>query len=216
LALDRVQQHYPQSQVVVLAYHSSYGYNIPYSTTRLSYYGVSGLPTVWFNGLSNIVGGAAQSQGESGIQMIYDTYTSKIQSEQTRMANNNPFDLVLRGQISPASSAMTLYVNTTTGYPHTVNAIFLIAEDAIPVSADNGQTVLNAVVRGYLGTKSIILTSSGSTTVNASIDSFSYNNITNLRPAVILQDATTKDIIGAVTEFTLPITSVFFKWQLYN
>jgi hypothetical protein len=146
---------------------------------------------------------------------MYNWYTSRIQSELSRIANNVPFDIILRGSISPTNSAMTAYISTNTGYPRTVNAIFLITENAIPVSASNGQTVLNAVARGYLGTKSFTLTSSGSTTLNASIGSIPYHDSIKLNPVVILQDATTKEIIGAVTEFTLP-TEVSSQWQLYE
>jgi hypothetical protein len=215
VALDRIQNSYPESKAIVLAYHYSDSYSISYVNTRVSYYGVTGYPTVWFNGVSNIIGGVAQSEGESGIQYMVDLYAAKIQSELSRTASNVPFDLILRGQLSPTYSAMTLYVSTTTGYPRMMNAIFLITENAIPVSASNGQTVLNAVVRGWLGTKSFTLTSSGSTTVNTSIGSIPFYNSANLSPVAILQDSSTKEIIGVVTEFTLP-TNVSYQWQLYN
>lgn len=200
---------------MVIAYHSSDGYNISYGNTRATEYGVTGIPNVWFNGVSNISGGFSQSQGETGIQYMYNLYTAKIQSELSRTANNIPFDIILRGSISPTNSVMTAYLSSTTGYANPVNAIFLVIEEAIPVSASNGQRVLNAVARGYLGTKSFTMTSSGSTTLNASIGSIPYYNSTKLEPVVILQDSLTKEIIGAVTEFTLP-TEVSYPWQLYN
>jgi hypothetical protein len=146
---------------------------------------------------------------------MYNIYTAQIRSELTRTANTIPFDIILRGQISPTNSMMTAYISTATGYPRTVNAIFLITENTISVSATNGQTILNAVARGYLGTKSVTLTSSGSTTLNVSMGSIPFYNANKLNPVVILQDATTKEIIGAVTEFTLP-TKVSSQWQLYE
>lgn len=215
MALDRVQYYYPESQAIVIAYHSGDAYSISYGNTRGTYYSIPGYPTVYFNGLYSSVGGYSISYGETGIQYMYNIYTARIRTELTRTANNIPFDIVIRGHVSPTNSVMTAYISTTTGYPRTVNAIFLVTEDVIPVSATNGQTILNAVARGYLGTRSFTLTSSGSTTVNASIGSIPYHNGTNLRPVVILQDATTKEVIGAITEFTLP-TSVSFQWQLYD
>ena len=215
MALDRIQNSYPQSQVIVLAYHYGDSYNIFYCNTRIVYYGVASYPNVWFNGYTNYIGGVLVSQGETGIQMMYNTYVDKINAEKTRTAGNNPFQLVLRGGISPTYSAMTLYMSSATGYPRTVNAIFLIAEEAIPISSSNGQTVLNAVVRGWVGTKSFTLTSSGSTTLNTSIGSIPYYTAAHLSPVVILQDSSTKEIIGAVTEFTLP-TNISCQWQLYN
>lgn len=146
---------------------------------------------------------------------MYDLYAAKIQSEQLRMANNQPFNIILRGQMSPTYSAMTLYVSTTTGYPRTLNAIFLITEEAIPISSSNGQTILNAVVRGYLGTQSVTLTSPGATQVNASIDAIPYYNANKLHPVVILQDSSTKEIFAGVTALSLP-TSISSLWQLYN
>jgi hypothetical protein len=201
--------------VVVVSYHTGDSFSILNVTDRIMYYGVSGTPDVWFNGLSDIAGGFAQSNGEAGIQYMYNLYTAKIQSELSRIANNIPFDITLRGQINPTNSIMTAYINTTTGYPRTVKAIFLVTEDAIPVSASNGQTILNAVARRYSGTKSFMLTTSGSTTVGVSMGSFSYYNSSELKPVFMLQDATTKEIIGAVTEFTLP-TNVSYQWQLYD
>ncbi|MFB3895562.1 MAG: hypothetical protein ACE14V_04590 [bacterium] len=146
---------------------------------------------------------------------MYNLYTAKIQSELSRTANYHPFDIILRGSISPTNSVMTAYISSTTGYTHPVNAIFLITENAIPISASNGQTVLNAVARGYLGTRSFTMTGSGATTLNASITSIPYRDSSKLNPVVILQDSSTKEIIGAVTEFTLP-TEVSYPWQLYN
>jgi hypothetical protein len=215
MALDRVQYYYPESQAIVIAYHYSDSYSISYVNSRTSYYGITSYPTVMFNGISTTLGGYPISNGETGIQYMYNWYTGIIRSELARTANNNPFDITLRGQISPTNSVMTAYISTTTGYPKTVNAIFLITENAIPVSASNGQTILNAVARGYLGTRSFTMTSSGSTTLNASIGSIPNYNGANLQPVIILQDSSTKEIIGAVTEFTLP-TSVPSQWQLYN
>jgi hypothetical protein len=45
-------------QVAVIDYHTGDTYANTYSTARLSYYGLSGTPTAWFDGGSSVVGGS--------------------------------------------------------------------------------------------------------------------------------------------------------------
>lgn len=215
VALDRISRNYPRSQVIVLAFHYSDNYTSPYESTRRAYYSVPGFPTVWFNGFTSHVGGSTVSSGETGISSTYNTYVSKIQSEQTRTAASAPFRLALRGSIGPSSPDLTLEVSTTTGYPQSVTAHFFITEDNInPVSGGtNGQTELNSVVRSYLGSRAISLPSPNtSTQVRLSGPAYPYISASQLQPAVFLQSSS-KEVLGAAGYITQ--ASVAADWALY-
>ena len=128
---------------------------------------MSGYPTSFFNGVDSNIGGSSVDQGLSGIQAVYDSYISDLTAEQARIAGQVPFLLYLQGNVGPDNPAMTLTVITSSGYPREVNAVFIITEEHIPVSAPNGQIELNHVARAHLATIPLTLTAAGSTLLNA-------------------------------------------------
>ena len=217
LALGRIQNNYSRDEVIILAYHNYDSFSISYCPTRVAYYSVTAHPTVWFDGWTNVIGGASQSQGEAGIQQMYNTYVTKIEAEQARTAAVVPFQLLaLQGQIGPTDPSLTLRISSTTGYPRSVNAIFLITEDHIPITPSGERSELNSVVRAYLGTRSISLTSGGSVEVSASYTgTIPYTSASQLHPAVLIQDDTTKEILGGLGEF-YELTGVGSRWWLYE
>lgn len=215
MALDRIQNNYTRQEVFILAYHLSDTFSIPYDTTRLNYYNIRGTPTVWMDGVASYVGGRSISYGEAGIQAMYNTYANMIQTERQRISGVVPFELSLEGDVGPTNPQMRLTVSTTTGYPRVVSAHFVITEDGIPVSASNGQTVMNSVVRAFLGTQAVNLLSSGSVQLTASYTGTVPRHPQGvLRPAVFLEDDATKEILGGVGTFS-PRASVP-RWRQYR
>jgi thiol-disulfide isomerase/thioredoxin len=216
VALDRIEEERPRDEVIVIAYHRFDSFEIsPICADRVISYSVGGYPTVWFNGMLELVGGYPVVDGEAGISIMKSLYESHILAEETRTAGTEPFQLTLLGDVGPTDPEMRLIVDSPTGYPNPVSALFLITENGIPVTASNGQTVLNAVVRAHLGTEPITLTSPGSVTVSASLSgTIPHLSPNALHPAVILQDDTTGEIVGAAG--ILAVTACRGSWTCYR
>lgn len=217
IALERISLAYSREEVIILGYHLDDDFSITFGTERKEYYGVTVEPTVWFNGYVSVIGGSSSADGESGITSVYNNYIEKITQEQTRTSGTIPFECQLRGQVSPTNPEMTLRVTSLTGYTRTVNAVFVITEDNIPLMppAPNGQTSLSQVVRAHLGTRTIDLTTPGTVEITVSFTgTIPYVFAANLKPAVFLQDPTTREIMGSVGELS-EITSCQTKWESY-
>lgn len=150
-ALDRIEAEYPRSQVVVVAYHIDDDFAIVMNSDQQYFYNIGSFPTACFNGYARQTGGYLSSSGDTGVTAMYNKYKTKIQQEQIRIADINPLDVVLTGNLTPNKPKITLTITAKTGSPYAYYANILITEEGIPVSASNGQTVLNAVVRagGY-------------------------------------------------------------------
>jgi hypothetical protein len=162
-----------------------------------------------------VVGGYPVADGESGISIMKGLYEAYIGAEEARTAGVEPFQLTLLGDAGPTDPEMRLIVSSTTGYPNPVSALFLITENGIPVSASNGQTVLNAVVRAHLGTEPISLTSPGTVTVSVSLSgTIPHLSPSELHPVVFLQDDTTGEIVGASGIFAT--SACRETWTLYR
>lgn len=215
-ALDRIEDERPRDEVIVIAYHRFDFYEIsPICADRVIHYGVGGYPTVWFNGVLDVVGGYPVADGESGINIMHGIYEAYIAAEETRTAGVEPFQLTLHGDLGPTDPEMSLTVESLTGHPNPVSALFLITENGIPVTASNGQTVLNAVVRAHLGTEPISLTSPGTLTVSVSLSgTIPHLSPNALHPAVILEDDVTGEIVGAAG--ILAVTACRETWTLYR
>ncbi|MFH1741134.1 MAG: hypothetical protein ABIH23_19200 [bacterium] len=222
MALDIIQKNYPRSEVIVVVYHKDDPYSIPFTKTRDKYYGVLGYPTAWFNGIIEETGGARYQDGGVGISNVYNIFAGWIQEEHARIASAVPFQLRLEGEIGLTNTEMKLTISSATGYPGSVNAIVLVAEDRVLVPPDqiqfnaNKQAVFGAVARAHLGTEPVTLNSPGSLEINISYaDSIPHLFQENLRPVVFLQDDTTGEILGAVGEFSEPEPSATSDWWLY-
>jgi thiol-disulfide isomerase/thioredoxin len=74
--------------VVVIKYHSGDAFANIYSNTRVSYYGITGFPTAFFDGQSPVVGGGNASQ------TMYPQYSNRVNQ---RMAVQSSFTLDLEG-----------------------------------------------------------------------------------------------------------------------
>lgn len=71
-ALDLLVDEYPDTLAVVQI-HTSGAPAIPWGTARASYYGVAGTPTVWFDGVLEVVGAGS-------VSSAYTTYRNRILS----------------------------------------------------------------------------------------------------------------------------------------
>ena len=98
MALDEIEANYSRRQIIVLSYHDDDGFDIPFNYPRMTYYNILGIPTSWFDGITDSEGGASIDEGADGINGIYNNYLEEIQTEEQRIANVNPFTLSLSGK----------------------------------------------------------------------------------------------------------------------
>lgn len=214
-ALDRLQAKYPLTDIIVISYHIDDDFANSVSEARRDYYEPPGYPTAYFNGLNGEFKGYSVSSGENGIRNMYTLYNNyHLTPEKERIGEYAPFNLILSGDVGTTDPQMTLTIRSHEGYPHQVRVHLLIIEDNIPVSAPNGQTVLNFVARADLGNQLITLSAGGISVVKGSYTgTIPCNDAANLKPIAFVQDENTNEILGAVGSFNLSAAS---HWELYK
>lgn len=213
LALDRIEAGNSRSSVIGIVYHIDDEFTIPFCHERTVFYENKGYPSVWFNGLIHDSGGASVKEGPIAIQALYNRYLEIIQSERERIANQSFIELKLEGDLNPESATLNLTITNQASYTGSVNAIFLITEDWIPVRAPNGQTAINSLVRACLEIIPVDLSQPGIIQLSAVLnDEMAYNDEMNLQPVVLLQDEDTHEILAAIGEFTGTDVQ---GWELY-
>jgi hypothetical protein len=185
-ALKKVAQSYAESEVAIIAYHGFYG-NDPYQTqkgnTRANYYGgISGTPSVWFDGTYNKVGGTGQ-----GVDAMYDVYEDHINQ---RVVVPTSVSMDVFGTITNQNVEVSVKI-TEGDLDSSARVRIALLEDDIAHDGD----VFHWILRD-LGEKSL---PSGSLPHNL-IQSFSLNegwDTDSLRVVVWVQDDETKEVIQA-------------------
>jgi thiol-disulfide isomerase/thioredoxin len=221
-ALDRLHEEYSSQELIIIAHHIwDDPFDEGFSNWMASYYGVGGVPSVYVNGLTlERYTGHGVDEGEEGILQTYTSLENKIIAEQTRIAGQSPpFTLTLIGNFTPVNPSFRVDIATAVGYAHSVAVRAYILEDGIPVDASNGQTEVSCVVRAALATREIQLTHSGSTSLQFSYSqAISTYDPTKLYPVVVLQDTSTKEVIGGVSGLrkVVKLAAVQSSWSLYQ
>ncbi|HQH74265.1 MAG TPA: hypothetical protein PK360_19470 [bacterium] len=209
MALDRIHEAYPRDEILVAEYHYADPYSIVFGESRVDFYEVPGFPTVVIDGIAKFTGGSPLRDGEAGIALLYEKILSLIEEEQARLADTVSLRLYLEGTTGPDDPRLRLTIQNTAGYPHDIQVVFLITEDEVevpPVQALNGKLVYNSLVRAHLGTETVNLAAPGSLEVQAAYPgAIPHQSPENLHPVVFLQDAKTKEILGAVGVFNRPV-----------
>lgn len=214
-ALDRIAVEFPRSAVIILAYHVRDDFALEINDERKDFYIVTGYPTVWFNGMFKHVGGSPISSGETGITQMYDYIKRCIAQEQLRTLGAEPFALALEVKSRSVDPSAVLTIDTA-GYPNPVLVQGLVIEDIVPYAATNGQTILSAVVRKDLGTTTVTMATACSKALTfSSTGAVDCCNEDNLHPVVIIQDAVTKEVLGATGDFSVK-NAARRDWRLYR
>jgi len=220
-ALDRMHAQYRPRDLVIIAFHvwTDPPFSFPFTDSRASYYSVGGIPSVWVNGLTlERFTGHGFDEGEAGIIQTYDSMKNRIETEQARIAGQAPaFSLSLRGDFTPEHPTLTVEVATQTSYPHNLALLAYVLEDRVPVNGSNGQTELNALVRATMGSQTLQFSSPGTKSFQlaSSVAVPSYNPA-NLYPVVILQDASTREVLAAVSGLMALPNAAQPAWSLYQ
>ena len=136
MGLDQLKDENPET-LAVIAYHSSdeFYYANLYSA-RKSFYGVSGIPDVFFDGVERQTGGSATQSMYSSYKPMYDR----------RAAVPSKVELKLTNQ---GGNTVRIDVTNVSGQDLSGTFHFLIVEDDIPFSWQN-QNVLRFVCRAML------------------------------------------------------------------
>lgn len=216
-ALDLVQAEEDVEDIILLAYHSSDGYQESFGAPRFTRYSVSGIPTYVVNGVDKQVGGWAVNQGQTGIDNSYNQIQNRLSIEQSRIQGAMPFSILIYGTLTPTDIDLDVLVSSTTGYSGPVTLYGVIVEDGIPVSASNGQTEINFTTRQNLGSWTINLTQPGTAAVQIEY----FANIPNhnpvaLRPVFFLQKESTNEILGASAQIDVGQLLNADGWNLYR
>ncbi|MBD3266063.1 hypothetical protein GF373_05285 [bacterium] len=216
LALDQIHEETSREEIVVIAYHINDAYDVkPFNSSRMEYYGVNGIPRVFFNGNRDRIGGSGETDGQSGVNKLYKTYLNLISLAKIDIERNDPFNLSLQGEITTKSITMKLTLHADTSYPHSLKAIFLTTRDGIRVNAPNGQSELNFVVDTYVGEEMFEVNEAGTIVFEKDkAVQLSASWLEDVQPVVIIQDTDRKQIVGAVGMFAAEQVSVE-EWALH-
>lgn len=203
LALDQIHEETSRDEVIVIAYHINDAYDVkPFNSSRMEYYGVNGIPHVFFNGNRDRIGGSGETDGQSGVNKLYKTYLNLIDLANNDIERSDPFKLSLQGEITTKSIKMKLTLQAEASYPRSLKAIFLTTRDGIQVNAPNGLSEFNFVVDSYLGEETFEVNEAG--TIVCEKDKaarLSASWLEDIQPVVIIQDTSRKQIVGAVGMF---------------
>jgi hypothetical protein len=184
-ALKRIAQDYDRDEVVILAYHGFYG-NDPYETeegnARAEYYGgVSGTPSVWFDGIENKAGGTGH-----GVDAMYDVYVDLIKK---RAPITAPISIGLSGSISGSLAQITVDLNKE-GEIDSSNLYvrFAMIENEIQNNGKTYHWVMRDFIERSIASKSFPLELKESFVIDNSW------NFENLRIVVFVQDDSDKEV----------------------
>ena len=127
--------------LVVIAYHLSDAFTIPEANERSSFYGVTGIPAVWFDGIISEVGGLHYGT-------MYPPYQRHITA---RLGESSPLEITLVGtyNVVTDSGTVTATISNTSASTVSGDLHFVIVENYIPYNWQ-GMTELEFVARDML------------------------------------------------------------------
>ena len=184
--------------VAVIAYHSHDAYAIPEDTLRLDFYGITGLPTVMFDGVRSFVGGSSSGS-------LYSDFLPIVNE---RMAIPSPVKLVLSNKVLNANT-ITAHVNIQSkSVINNSNLVLqaVLTESHIPCTWQN-ETELNKVTRamfnGVSGTPINLADKIEDVDVSFVLDA--GWQVPNLEMVFFVQDMETRAIFNAASQFVVGI-----------
>jgi len=175
--------------VAVVEYHSGDTYETTESAARVSYYGITGFPTAFFDGVISHVGG-------SNTVSMYETY---LPSYINRSAKVSLFNLGITGQYPVGGNNFNLEVTAENIYPYpgTNLVLHVICTESEIQENWQGQTELNFVCRDMLPNQNgtpLNFSGNPNQSFNFQLNPGTWN-IENLELVAFIQDNTTKEIL---------------------
>ncbi len=185
-------------QVGVIEYHnynSGDPYNNPYAAARCSYYGISGYPTAFFDGVLSVAGGSNSSS-------LYSSYLPKYNQ---RIAVASDFTIEINGEQDGQTINFDVTVNNVNNNTQSnLRLMIAVTESDIPYNWQ-GQDHLSFVERLMLpDANGTDLDFSGGNTIENSFF-FTMGNdwvFENCQLVVFVQNHSTKEVLqGATKDF---------------
>ena len=177
--------------VAIVKNHNGDAYANVYSNARNSYYGVTGYPTAYFDGLNPTVGGSA-------TQSMYSNYLPKVNA---RLAVPSHFTITAVGTATGNNYTVMVTVAKPEADTNTnVKLHAVLTESNIPQVWFNQTTVDNVnrlMVPDQNGT-TIDLATGGQTTVTLNFTVNATWNVANCEMVFFLQNMTSKEILQGV------------------
>ncbi|MGC9362611.1 MAG: Omp28-related outer membrane protein, partial [Candidatus Syntrophosphaera sp.] len=182
--------------VAIVKNHGSDSFANVYSNARNSFYGVTGYPTAYFDGLNPVVGG-------SSTNSMYSSYLPRVN---TRLAIPSHYNIsALGSQDGDEYSVMVTVTKPEADTNTNVKLHAVLTESDIPFTWFNQTTVENVnrlMVPDQNGT-AISLDTGGSTSVNLTFTPNASWNLANCEMVFFLQNMTSKEILQGV-KYDLP------------
>jgi hypothetical protein len=196
--------------VAVMEHHvsSSYsGFTNAYSQARISYYGISGIPNSYFDGITNVVG------GYSG------TYSEFLAKYNQRIAIPSNFTIAINGMNNGLNYTVVLTMENV--YPY--SGTNLVAHLALTESNLNyGGSTYNHVTRLFVPNASGTSVNFTSNPIQTVVLNFTKNAswvISNCELIAFIQNNTTKEILQAISlplNDLLPMSTDAAITSVYN
>ena len=188
-------------QVAVIDYHSGDVYENSYSLSRLSYYGLSGTPTAWFDGGNAVVG------GQHSISM-YPQYLAKY-NQRINVPSSFTIDMI-GSKIGTNDYQVNVIIEKVDAIAYTNLVLhFAVTESDIQLNWQ-GMTELNHVERLMAPNQSGTSINFSSSNLNETNLIFSLNPSwvkANCEIVVFIQNSATKEIyqgtIRSLSEFDI-------------
>ncbi|MBN2620149.1 Omp28-related outer membrane protein, partial [candidate division WOR-3 bacterium] len=129
--------------LIVIAVHTAAPFLCTDGSARISYYAITGVPTVKFDGIVSTVGGV------SAPGTMYPTYLHQFTA---RAAINSPLDIDLDCTYDTVSNtgSITATIENTSGSMVSGTLQFSVIENAIPYNWGGGLTTVEHVLRDML------------------------------------------------------------------
>ncbi len=187
--------------VAIIEHHGGDSYEIPSSTGRLNYYGITGYPTAWFDGQNPYVGGSSSNS-------LYSTYLSKVNYA---LSQPSSFTIDLSFTSTGNNYDATMVIDKVDNYSGTNLVAHLALTESHIDESWQGMSELNFVNRGmfpnYNGT-ALDFSSGDQQTVNISFSLDDEYVRENCELVAFIQDADTKAVLqGTKASLNVPVGS---------
>lgn len=189
--VERLASEEGVDKLVVLEYHISDAYSVTGNSSRASYLGIQGYPTVVFDGTAKKVGANPDSgSGSDYEQLCYDAYKKVLTGRSTLESL-----ISITGEATVANKIVSL--NATLANVGNTTLSNLIANAV--VYEDLGQSEFKFVVRNVLPSQEVSSLGVGaSESYNVtSLALTSEANVSNIAVVVFVQKSDTKEILSS-------------------
>ena len=174
--------------VAVIEYHNGDPFANSYASSRINYYGITGFPTAFFDGVLSVVGGSHSSS-------MYPYYLPRYN---TRKAINSSFTIGITGEHSGLDYDVTVTVNKVAETTSTNMVLHLALTESMIHYNWQGMTELNYVERLMVPNQYGTPLDFSSDTTNVVNLSFTLNAdwvADNCELVAFVQDTNTKEVL---------------------